>query len=138
MAVLVLLILMRTAAGTKDLETAAHATAAETNEDRVAYLATYGWVVDEIPVESQEVRIPDSFPEVLESYNEIQLNQGFDLHKYEGKKVKRYVYHVSNYPDVPEGATVKATVLTYRNKVIGGDVSSSEQNGFIHGFDAPN
>lgn len=64
------------------------------HEDRITFLASYGWVVDQTPVETQEVKIPSDFPEVLEKYNELQMSQGFDLHKYEGKRIKRYVYTV--------------------------------------------
>lgn len=83
-----------------------------------------------------EVKIPSDFPEVLEKYNELQMSQGFDLHKYEGKRIKRYVYTVTNYPDTNE--TVLATLLVYKDKVIGGDISTASQDGFLHGFENPN
>ena len=122
--------------GSPVMETAIQNTAAETNEDRITFLASYGWVVDQTPVETQEVKIPSDFPEVLEKYNELQMSQGFDLHKYEGKRIKRYVYTVTNYPDTNE--TVLATLLVYKDKVIGGDISTASQDGFLHGFENPN
>ena len=47
----------------------------------------------------------------------------------------RYTFTVTDYPDY-EG-TVYANVLTYRGRVIGGDICSSDVNGFIHGFEKP-
>lgn len=102
-----------------------------TNEDRVSFLESYGWDVDPNAVEIEEVVIPSEFDEVYNAYNEIQKKEGLDLKKYAGKSVKKYTYTVGNY-----GAetTVLASVLVYKNKIIGGDISSADPNGFSHGF----
>ena len=105
-----------------------------TNEDRVAFLQSFGWQVSETPTETQEVRIPEEFNEVFTRYNQLQLSQGFDLSRQAGKAAKRYVYTISNHPN---GTDYRATVLVYRNKIIGGDISSSSRGGKIHGFDMP-
>ena len=44
----------------------------------------------------------------------------------------RYVYKVNNYP----GATdpVYATVLVYKNQVIGGDITDTAAGGKVQGF----
>ena len=107
----------------------------KTNDDRVAYLASYGWEVAQEPVQTQEVRIPTEPSEVFERYNDLQVSQGFDLHNYAGKSVKRYVYQISNYPDTED--TYYATLLVYKNAVIGGDVSSSAQGGVMHSLCMP-
>ena len=104
-----------------------------TNEDRVAFLESYGWEVDPNAVEICEVIIPSEFDEVYSEYNEIQKSEGLDLKKYSGKSVKRYTYTVKNYGDE---ATVLANLLIYKDRVIGGDVSSAVPNGFSHGFTA--
>lgn len=118
-------------------ENAAQAAPSElkTNDDRVAYLASYGWEVAHEPVQTQEVRIPAEPSEVFERYNDLQVSQGFDLHNYAGKSVKRYVYQISNYPDTED--TYYATLLVYKNAVIGGDVSSSAQGGVMHSLCMP-
>ncbi len=118
-------------------ENAAQAAPSElkTNDDRVAYLASYGWEVAQEPVQTQEVRIPTEPSEVFERYNDLQVSQGFDLHNYAGKSVKRYVYQISNYPDTED--TYYATLLVYKNAVIGGDVSSSAQGGVMHSLCMP-
>ena len=71
---------------------------AENAEQRVAFLSQFGWSFDEDPVEVAEVIIPPEFDEVYEKYNAIQKEQGFDLTKYQGKRVKRWTYAIKNYP----------------------------------------
>ncbi len=105
----------------------------KSNEDRVNFLAQFGWQVKGDPLESVEVTIPDSFDKVFMSYNELQKQGGLDLSRYKGKKVMRYTYEITNYTDY--NGVVYATVLVYRNRVIGGDISSADINGFIHGFE---
>ncbi|MDD6799098.1 MAG: DUF4830 domain-containing protein [Firmicutes bacterium] len=105
----------------------------KTNEDRIAFLSQFGWTVDSTPVEEKEVTIPDEFDRVFTAYNDLQKQQGLDLSRYRRKKVMRYTYSITNYPDY--NGTVYANVLVYRNNVIGGDVCSADVNGFIKGFD---
>ncbi len=105
----------------------------KTAEDRASFLAQFGWEFDSEPVEEVTMKIPAQFDKVMNAYNELQKHQGLDLAKYRGKEVTRYTYRVTNYPDY-EG-TVFANVIVYKNKVIGGDVCSSDVTGFIHGFE---
>ncbi|CDB88127.1 dnaJ1 protein [Firmicutes bacterium CAG:170] len=107
----------------------------KTNDDRVAYLGSFGWEVCEEPKQTQEVRIPTEPSEVFERYNDLQISQGFDLHEYSGKSVKRYVYEITNYPNSED--TYYATLLIYKNAVIGGDVCSSAQGGTMHSLNMP-
>ena len=51
----------------------------KSNTDRMAYLSALGWKTGAQETQAQEVRIPDTFDEVMTSYNQIQLQQGFDL-----------------------------------------------------------
>ena len=107
----------------------------KTNDDRIAYLGSFGWEVCEEPKQTQEVRIPTEPSEVFERYNDLQISQGFDLHEYSGKSVKRYVYEITNYPNSED--TYYATLLIYKNAVIGGDVCSSAQGGTMHSLNMP-
>lgn len=107
----------------------------ESNEDRIAFLQSFGWEVEANPIETQEVKIPDAFPEVLEKYNELQKQQGYDLTNYSGKHVKRYVYEILNYPGSHD--QYYATLLIYKDTVIGADVTSASQNGVMHGLEMP-
>ena len=65
-------------------------------------------------------------------YNDLQKSQGSDLTKYAGKTVIRYVYRVNNYPDATE--PVYDTVLVYKNKIIGGDITNTAPNGTMQGI----
>ena len=108
---------------------------ASTNEDRLAYLASFGWQVQETPTETQEVRIPEEFNDVFTRYNQLQKSMGFDLSQYAGKTAKRYVYAVTNHPD--GSPDHYATLLVHKNKIIGGDVTSTATGGKMHGFTMP-
>ena len=105
------------------------------NDGRVKFLQDFGWEVTTSPTESGRVRIPENSSEVFDRYNTLQKGQGYDLSKYAGKTVMRYVYKVNNYP----GATqpVYATVLVYKNQIIGGDVTDTSAKGHIRGFKMP-
>lgn len=124
--------------GSNGAETAENAPANSditTNERRIAYLAAYGWDVSADPVETQEVMIPEEMNEVYEKYNELQRSQGFDLTRFAGKQVKRYVYQITNYNNATD--PVYATLLIYKGSVIGGDVTSTAGEGLMHGFAMP-
>ena len=102
------------------------------NDARVSFLKGFGWEVATSPVESSQVRIPETSTEVFDRYNQLQKSQGYDLSKLAGKNAMRYVYTVTNYP----GATdpVYATVLIHKNEIIGGDITDTSPNGKIRGF----
>ena len=108
------------------------APAADTNDARVKFLTDLGWEVTPSPAESGEIRIPKAGDQVFDRYNELQKSQGYDLNKYAGKKVMRYVYQINNFPDAKE--PVYATVLVYKDKIIGGDITDTTPGGRVQGF----
>ena len=105
------------------------------NQDRIDYLAAYGWQVSPEPIASQELLVPEEMDESYSEYLAVQREQGFDLAKYAGKRVKRYTYEVTNYPTGETG--VQANLLLYKNTVIGGEVLSPRLDGFLHGLAMP-
>ena len=105
------------------------------NEDRVAYLAEYGWDVSPEPVSTEELLIPEEMGDTYQEYLRLQQEQGFDLTQYAGKRVKRYTYEIYNYPSGEAG--VQANLLICKNTVIGGEVLSPRLNGFLHGLAMP-
>lgn len=109
--------------------------AVTTNDDRVKFLTDFGWEVSTSPTESSQVRIPKESTEVYDRYNALQKSQGYDLTTFAGKTVMRYVYKVNNYPNATE--PVYATLLVYKNQVIGGDVTDTAAKGNIQGFKMP-
>ena len=102
------------------------------NEDRVAFLAQFGWEVEETPAEETTVTIPREFDKIFAAYNELQRKQGLDLSLYSGKTVERYTYTVKNYEGYD--GTVLANLLISRGRVIGGDICSADPTGFVQGF----
>lgn len=107
----------------------------KSNQDRVAYLEAYGWTVSEEPVATQELVIPEEMDESYDEYLTLQEEQGFDLKKYAGKRVKRYTYEITNYPSGETG--VQANLLIYKNTVVGGEVLSPQTDGVLHGLTMP-
>ena len=103
--------------------------------DGIKFLAQYGWEVEEVSSTECEITIPKEFDKVMTQYNEIQKQQGLDLSKYAKKTANRYTYKITNYPEY--NGTVYANVITFRGKVIGGDICSSDAKGFIHTFSMP-
>ena len=113
--------------GTDTAQTGAPSLSA--NEGRVQFLKDLGWDVTATPKESSQVKIPEAASEVFDRYNTLQKSQGYDLSQYAGKKVMRYVYSVTNYPGAT--APVYATLLIYKNQVIGGDITDTAPGGKI-------
>ena len=109
--------------------------AAKTNEQRLAFIESFGWEVEPEPIEVMEVIIPKEFDNVYQEYNSMQKLQGCDLERFAGKRSKRFSYIVKNYPNQPED--VRINLIVHKNKVIGGDVCSLALDGFIHGFTIP-
>ena len=68
------------------------------------------------------------FPDVLNQYNELQRQQGFDLEEYAGKKLTLYTYRITNHPDAEEA---DASLYVYRSALVGGDVHSTSFTGFM-------
>lgn len=114
----------------KSIQTAAPAVS--DNDARVQFLKDLGWEVTTSPKESGQVKIPESMTPVYERYNALQKSQGYDLTQYAGKTVMRYVYQINNYPNASE--PVYATLLVYKNQVIGGDVTDTAAKGLVQGL----
>ena len=111
------------------------APAVSDNDSRVKFLESFGWQVAASPVESGKVQIPSQTIEVFDRYLKLQKEQGYDLTPYAGKTVMRYVYEIKNYPNAT--APVYATLLVYKDQIIGGDVTDTAPNGKIRGFAMP-
>ena len=104
-------------------------------EARLSFIVSLGWSVSAEPYEVEEVIIPSEFDAVFDGYNAIQLEQGFDLSKYKGKRVKRYTYLLDAHPSGEEN--VRLNLLIYKDRIIGGDICSSRLDGFMHGLGYP-
>lgn len=101
------------------------------DSERVAFLTKLGYEIDSQSPEVKEVLIPDEFDNVFQKYNAVQKQAGMDLQPYHGKRVKVWTYKVLN---VPDSADVYANLYVYKDKIIGGDISSTALEGFMHGL----
>ena len=106
------------------------------NDGRVQFLQSLGWEVNASPVESSQVRIPLEQNQIFGRYNELQKSAGYDLSQYAGKTVMRYVYKVTNFPNATE--PVYATLLVYKDQVIGGDITDTAANGTMQALTKQN
>ena len=104
-----------------------------TNRMVTDYIESLGWKVEQSPVEISHLKIPTDFDAVFDTYNSIQISSGFNLMPFRGKSVSRYSYKVLNHKR-SENTDVIASVLVYDSRIIAGDISSTEKNGFMHGI----
>ncbi|MDD3347283.1 DUF4830 domain-containing protein [Oscillibacter sp.] len=99
-----------------------------TNEERVTYLESLGWQVESEPVETLQLLLPKKLEEPYLSYNDLQLTQGYDLSPCCGKRLSRYTYAVTNYPDRPSG--VQANLYLCEDLPVAGDIFCPDADGF--------
>lgn len=101
-------------------------------EDRLAYLEELGWEVVQEPLAQQDLLIPTTFDESYDQYLALQASQGFDLTPYQGEKITRYTYEITNYPTGEEG--VQVNLLVHKGTLIAGEVLSPRSGGVLHGL----
>lgn len=123
-AAALLIFLVRSCGGTgEDLST---------TEGRQAYLSKLGWEIDPASEDIRTVQLPDTMEGILEDYNRMQLEQGYDLRHHLGEQCRQVTYRVTNYPD--ESQTVLVTLYLQGRRLIAGDIHSTAVNGFMHGL----
>lgn len=93
------------------------------NKNRIVFIKSLGIKVDGENYSVKSVVIPVRFGDVYNCYNELQKSAGYDLKNYAGKLVTQYTYRVEE-PD-----TERVNLLVYKQKIIGGDISSSALRG---------
>ena len=98
------------------------------NADRIAYLESMGWQVEEEPVETLQLLLPEQLEGAWAAYSDLQQRQGFDLSPYCGKRVERFTYTVTNYPGISQG--VQANLYLCEDTVVAGDIFCTGENGF--------
>ncbi len=95
-----------------------------TNADRVMFINSLGYKIDESFSETKEILIPENFNEVFSNYNEIQNEAGYNLENYKGCPAFLHKYKL-----LDENKYIN--LIIYNGEVIGGDVSSPQINGEI-------
>ena len=102
---------------------------APTDQQRTEYLRSLGWETEPSPTEILEFVLPRPLNASYEEYNQLQLEQGFDLAPYAGMNVTRYSYPVTNHPKAPQ--QVQANLYLCGDTIIGGDILCYGENGFV-------
>lgn len=109
----------------------------DANERNIEFLSSYGWLVENTPIERVNTTLPAVPDDVFNAYNRLQIEAGLDLTSHLGKSCVRYTYKVLNYPkDV--GEVVRANVLTSGGIIIAGDIMTVSSDGFMHSLVFPN
>lgn len=104
-------------------------TEAKTNADRLIFIKNLGFTVLTDKPETKTVNIPEVFYDVYNNYNVLQQSAGYDLSLYKGCEVTIYTYNI-NPPSGYNGECV-INLIVYKDKIIGGDISSSALGGFM-------
>ncbi len=95
----------------------------ENDTGRINFLNSIGCDADENSCIKSEVTIPCEFNEVYNGYNNIQLQQGFDLSDFKGKPADIYTYKLN------ENTEMNVTLIIHENILIGCDIHSSIYGG---------
>ena len=104
---------------------------ADSDESRMNFISQAGYTVAPEPLSVNEIVIPQEFDETYTQYNLLQTESGFDLKKYSGCTVKKWTYKVTDYPGYENSEAIQLTLLVYKGKIIGGDICSTEIDGFM-------
>lgn len=132
-AVVCLLLIPGGSRETSVFEQSGNSVAAGNAQERQQFLSQFGWEIETEPVQVKEILIPAQFSDVYTEYNALQKSQGFDLEPLRGECVKLWTYKITNYPGASSG--IVANILIKDGVVVGGDISSTALDGFMHGFD---
>ncbi|MEG1942366.1 MAG: DUF4830 domain-containing protein, partial [Angelakisella sp.] len=98
-------------------------------EERVEWLQSLGWQVEEQSETAIAVTIPQEFDEIYSQYAIMQRKGGFHLERHKGKTATKYCYAITNYGDGSEAAV--ASILQRGDRVIAADLSSARLGGFL-------
>ncbi len=101
------------------METAASAGAKE--EERIAFLSEFGWQVAERPLIVSEALVSaDPKDKDYAAYARLQKPAGLSLEPVRGKRVKCYVYEVTNHPAGRSDAL--GVLLVHSGQIVGGHI----------------
>lgn len=92
---------------------------ADTNQNRVLFISSLGYTVDDDYLLTKEIVIPSQFNEQFKKYNLIQITSGYNLNKYSGFCVQKFTYKIKNTPTL-------INLLVYDGEIIGGDITGSK------------
>ncbi len=100
-----------------------------TNADRLIFVKNLGCdILSDEPM-VKNVYIPEVFYDVYKNYNALQQAAEYDLSLYKGCEVTIYTYNIAPPHDYTGECVVN--LIVYKNKIIGGDISSTALGGFM-------
>lgn len=100
------------------------------NRSNLEYISSFGWQVDEKPVDIAYLTIPKNFDSVFSAYSEVAQSGGFDLSACAGIRVVRYSYTVLNHKD-SDGGLIRINIFLSKNKIVCADICSLAPDGFV-------
>ena len=98
-----------------------------TDADRIAFLSSYGWEIEEKALETLDLVLPAELGQKWSDYVNLQDGQGFPFSDYGGQAVRRYTYAVTNYENGSRG--VQANLDHCGDKIIGADIIVTGEGG---------
>lgn len=96
---------------------------AKTNAGRVSFIKSLGLEPDDNNSQSKTVKVPICFSDVYKNYNALQKQAGYNLEMYKGLTVTVYTYPVGKI-SADNDDDYYVNIMVYKNRVIGGDISS--------------
>lgn len=107
-----------------------------------SFLQQFGYNIVGDAIKTSEVTIPEEFNDTYKKYNDLQICQGLDLSKFNGRQVLQIVYMVEPVTsasekfatDDSEQTDLYAVLLIYKDKVIGGHIETGLQNQVLKSF----
>lgn len=97
------------------------------NRTNIEYISSFGWQVEEKPVEIFYMTIPEKTDTVFSVYKSIV---GFELDLHNTQRVTRYSYKVLNHKNSQDGL-IRINLFLANDKILWGDISSLSPNGFV-------
>lgn len=99
------------------------------NHRNIEYIKSFGWEVDNKPVDTMSISLPSSSDSIFSAYCKT-MEPLFDLSQFSGKRVLRYSYKVKNHIESSSNM-IRINILIYEENIISADISSLMENGFI-------
>ena len=90
------------------------------------FCSQFGLSIDLSSETKEYITIPSEFNGVYEKYNSMQIQQGFNLEGYKGRKAERRTYDVKNAVTASE---LKVNLIIYDSRVIAGDLCTVSLDG---------
>ena len=84
---------------------------------------------------TMDLQLPEDLKAQWGDYLKLQTQQGMPMADCAGQVVRRFTYTVTNYPDVPDG--VQVNLFTCGDRLVGGDIIATGENGFQTGLTFP-